>query len=578
MMHNQDNLSSKSDLFKKPGSTTLFSAPSFKWSLIRQSFAGESSTVTDIISPDKSLAEILSEIFLKMPLKIFLLAIILLVLLPLAIIIGPLIVGTARFIQNIELIYFRARDNEILLEYQYQPTKTVFKQTIEVIDPVLKTAFFPLYLWGLGINVIIGAAVYPKAFLNPFKSLRRDKSCNMVLTNRDISEFKEEKPIYILSHKSILSHKRLYYINLDGQILKIKTKDFERITNLFSKSLNKVIAASKEDLATITELTGHMQHMPLFPLKDNNQFIVREFNIGMPDGAILKTCEIRHKDTEDANDIPHIIYFAGNRSTVLRYENAIMADALKIKAKVIGFHHSSFGQSGVLMSDGEVWHKPAASHHTLVEEAIAQVQRLLDKGVPAGKITLYGHSLGGTIATAVAYHFHNLQKPQRIFIFNDRSLITPTAFATGIILPEKNRPNRPWLIRDYIRFGLAKGLQPVFKTVVMLSGWDFDVSYFAKIPEAYRQYLLARGKADNGQIITDELIPYQASIHKIDTIKNEYKEWKKKQPESMRDNPHKFYKIIDNESMRLHVINLKDLAREDGTTGQDYWHGFVRRS
>jgi len=560
MMYNQDNLSSKSDLFKTPGSTTFVSAPSFKWSLIRQYFSGE------------SLAEILSEIFLKMPLKIFLLAIIMLVLLPLAIIIGPFIVGTARFIQNMELMYFRARDNEIQLEYQYKPIKTLFKQTIGVISPVLKTALFPLYLWGLGINVIIGAVVYPQAFLNPFKSLRHDKSCKMVLTNDDISKFKEEKPIYILSHE------RLYYINLDGRIIKIKTKDIERITNLFSKSLNEVIAASKEDLATITEFTGHMHEIPSFPLKYNNQFIVREFNIGISSGAILKTCEIRHIDTEDVTDTPHIIYFAGNSSTVLRYENAIMVDALQMKAKVIGFHHSSFGQSGVLMSNGEVCHKPAASHHTLVEEAIAQVQRLLDKGVPAEKITLYGHSLGGTIATAVAYHFHNLQKPQRVFIFNDRSLITPTAFATGIILPEKNKPNRPWLIKDYIRFGLAKGLQPIFKTFVMLSGWDFDVSYFAKIPAAHRQYLLARGKADNGQIITDELIPYQASIHKIDTIKNEYKEWKKKQPESMRDNPHKFYKIIANESMRLHVINLKDIAREDGTTGQDYWHRFVRRS
>ena len=496
---------------------------------------------------------------------------------PTLLVITPSIIGVARVIQNTRLWLLRTKEKPTSLAYSYQPNASLLKQALtkisQVISPFLKIAFFPLYVWGLGVNVIIGYVIYPKSFVNPFKSLRyNNRPCQLFQITEDTTsetekKLNDERPIFILKENT------LYYKSADNRNYEVVGFDTTTVAPIFANSRNKLTIASKEDLNSLP--CPNTQDS--FPFIDKNQFIVKEFAIGMPNSVQLQTCEIQHKSAADNRETPCIIYFGGNGATFLNYKDAIIADALTLNARVIGFHHSSFGRSGVVMANGDIWHQPVSSHRTLVEEGIAQVQRLLDSGVPAEKITLYGHSLGGTIATAVAYHFHHLKIPQCIYVFNDRSLTSPTAFITAAIAPEKPIQHSQRLTKDHMRIALAWVLQPIIKLTVMLSGWDFDASSFAKIPEEYRQYLVVRGKTDKGNVITDEIIPDGASVRHLNQVKEEYKTWKGAQPADKKYNPHKFYKTA-NESQLSHECGLSELTNRGEMTGQEYWHAFVRRS
>lgn len=73
----------------------------------------------------------------------------------------------------------------------------------------------------------------------------------------------------------------------------------------------------------------------------------------------------------------------------------------------------------------------ASSETKLINAGKAQVQRLLDKEIPANKITLYGHSLGGAIATIVAASYHKEKQP--VSLINDRSFSKVSDVASGFI-------------------------------------------------------------------------------------------------------------------------------------------------
>ena len=109
---------------------------------------------------------------------------------PTLLVITPSIIGVARVIQNTRLWLLRTKEKPTSLAYSYQPNASLLKQALtkisQVISPFLKIAFFPLYVWGLGVNVIIGYVIYPKSFVNPFKSLRyNNRPCQLFQITED---------------------------------------------------------------------------------------------------------------------------------------------------------------------------------------------------------------------------------------------------------------------------------------------------------------------------------------------------------------------------------------------------------
>jgi len=282
------------------------------------------------------------------------------------------------------------------------------------------------------------------------------------------------------------------------------------------------------------------------------------------------------RKVKETPDMPHIIYFGGNGCDFMSYSSKIADDVRILKAKVIGFHHSGFGNSGCAMKDGTLRHVPILSFSTLVAEGIAQVERLLAKGVPAGKITLYGHSLGGTIATAVAIHFHLQNPPKKIKIFNDRSFSSTTDFAMAALLPSvdnKQEKKTPPAIGQRIRRGIqvffAYLLKPLIKLVLILSDWDIDASGFSKIDARFRDYIVVRGRDKKNNLMNDEVIPYGASIHKLGPINAESKRFK--QTHLGRD----LHKYVGNDF--FHNTPLSKLINSNCSTGRERFNHFVLR-
>lgn len=224
------------------------------------------------------------------------------------------------------------------------------------------------------------------------------------------------------------------------------------------------------------------------------------------DGAHLDTFEVVHKSQESLSPTQqkYIISLVGNG---MRYEDIIgemKSDAKALNANVVGFNLRGVGQS-----TGRT-----KSKDDLITDGIAQVQRLLDKGVLPQNITLKGHSLGAGVASMVAEHFHKLGQP--INVFSSRSFSSITNFVVGHIRLE--RDNRGLAVgHKENRFGIILGtlLKPLIKVLVSLVNWEIDAgSAFKSIPEANREYMVVRSsKVIRGDRIDDAVIPHYASVH-----------------------------------------------------------------
>lgn len=274
---------------------------------------------------------------------------------------------------------------------------------------------------------------------------------------------------------------------------------------------------------------------------DHNQnerlqkYNIRTIAVQMPNNIQLHSCEYSFKahDDNSNSDRPHILYFGGNIATYEVYIDKMLDDAEKLKAKVIGFHHSFSGLSGQLMPDGTMQHVSITSTSMLVQEGIAQVQRLIDEGIPAAKIVLYGHFFGGTTATLVAWHFNQQGIPIRLF--SDRSFSSSSDYVMKQLMPDSNKSQHG------IATAIAHLLRPILEVVLKLT--DFDMSAGAKfqqIPKENRDYTVVRSvnKATH-EVVNDDIVPYSASVHRIDLLRTERKCEEKKNPASK--GRHKFF-------------------------------------
>jgi hypothetical protein len=216
--------------------------------------------------------------------------------------------------------------------------------------------------------------------------------------------------------------------------------------------------------------------------------------IGTHDGATIDTIQLTPL-TEPLNTIEQrrfIIKFNGNGMQYTDALNNYAYDANKLKETVIAFNYRGVGNSK----------KTPGAFQDLVTDGIAQVQRLLDLGVTPKNITLDGLSLGGGVATMVAYHFHQLGK--QIYLWNDRSFASLSKAAAGMLAP-----TLPGLADDLVNSSCESTLWSVMKS----TGWDVDIANAYKaIPSEFKGYMVVAKKSNNSN--GDGVISHKASLHK----------------------------------------------------------------
>jgi hypothetical protein len=231
---------------------------------------------------------------------------------------------------------------------------------------------------------------------------------------------------------------------------------------------------------------------------NESNLICEKHTIITHDGAQLDSLEVNHVDQMalEPKYQKYIINLVGNAMCYELILAEMKKEAQSLQANVIGFNFRGVGQS-----TGKV-----KSKDDLLVDGIAQVQRLLDQGVSSQNITLKGHSLGASIASLVALHFHQLGQP--INVFNSRSFSSLTDFVVGMIRLAFN-DNLGGKILGWV-------LSPLIKFAVSLANWEIDAgSAFKRIPEAFRDYIVVRSRKHirEGRL-DDNVIPHYASIHK----------------------------------------------------------------
>ncbi|MBA3661137.1 MAG: hypothetical protein H0W64_05395 [Gammaproteobacteria bacterium] len=131
------------------------------------------------------------------------------------------------------------------------------------------------------------------------------------------------------------------------------------------------------------------------------------FMVSSVNGAELDTLIIRPNHLK--KNSPYVVYLCGMRGSYTHKIKQYQQRAEQYGHTAICFNYTNVGNS-----TGEVYNEKQ-----LINDGKAQVQRLLDLNIPANKITLYGLSLGGAIATLIVSQFQ--KRGLRIRLINDRS-------------------------------------------------------------------------------------------------------------------------------------------------------------
>lgn len=215
------------------------------------------------------------------------------------------------------------------------------------------------------------------------------------------------------------------------------------------------------------------------------------------DGAVLDTFQITpgKEAVKPLSERYFIVKFNGNHTLLETEYNKFERDARHTHSTVIGFDYRGVGRTSKLT--------PPKCFQDLVTDGIAQVQRLLDQGIDSKHITLDGMSLGGAVATLVAYHFHHKKQP--VYLWVDRSFSSTSKVAAAMVAPTTNPSVDPLTV------GVLRA--PAW-LVTKSSGWEQDIaSAYLAIPEEYKAYInVAKKSAKTGSTGDDIILP-AGSLH-----------------------------------------------------------------
>lgn len=203
---------------------------------------------------------------------------------------------------------------------------------------------------------------------------------------------------------------------------------------------------------------------------------------------------------ENKNDHLHMIHFNGNSGTYHEDSHFVAQNLCEFAKKDKAVTAIQFNYPGVVNSTGHV--DKAAD---LVEAGIAQVQRLLDRGVPADKIALTGSSLGGSISSHVAsFYYSKGIELNGLYVSNTFSSTTNVGLSYVRRVPVVG-PFFGFVLRPLLTFGLWG------------SRWQLDTAaHYTKLPEKMRNYSFVRSPKHirkEYRPTDDPVIDHFASLH-----------------------------------------------------------------
>lgn len=169
-----------------------------------------------------------------------------------------------------------------------------------------------------------------------------------------------------------------------------------------------------------------------------------------------------------------------------------------ISAKNIGCSVVGFNYRGIDYSKGFI-----QSQDDMINDAMAQAQRLIKLGVKPENIAFEGMSLGGAIATITAARMHD--QGFKVSLYNERSYRSLIRLMIGYIMPKSD--SNPWNPLTWLKY-IAVGLTYLFLApIIWMEGWHLDAaSAWDRIPMEYKDYSVARNHTNPEQHDDDDLV------------------------------------------------------------------------
>jgi pimeloyl-ACP methyl ester carboxylesterase len=322
--------------------------------------------------------------------------------------------------------------------------------------------------------------------------------------------------------------------------------------------------------------------------EQQSSLIVHSIFIEMPNQSRLFTCEFTPKNLTDERQAPHIITLWGNLDEFGNHISDISRMITCLNARVIGFHHSNFGFSGIPTQIGTPRPIYPRDQSELVLEGIAQVQRLLDKGIPAKNITLYGHSLGAGIATLVTGYLQQQTPRKLINVYNDRSFSSISDVIINHIIPTYPQSRTPLTHRvkqpliDLLKMTARSFVTAIVKPLLWLSHWDIDAgAVIHRLNHSSWNYSVIRKRLSQSPstYIDDTIITYGGSIHNAPEVKMQ-----RRHRNSTTTTPianhcgrgNKFFPIVH--TINAHTASPSVIINSAGLTAEEHFHEFVHQT
>ena len=225
---------------------------------------------------------------------------------------------------------------------------------------------------------------------------------------------------------------------------------------------------------------------------------IKFFNVATDDGAVLDTVEYSFANDNSTymiccnpRDVNYSLYLKDN------FLKKVSEGAC---AKVIAFNYRGIDRSqGLIITEED-----------LIVDTVAQVNRLIKKGIDASSITLYGFCLGGAVATLAAERLKS--QGINVHLYNDRSFLTIPKFGVGFICPEKGN-----VLISSISSLLSILFFPVISLLTTIGGWEMDAeSAWKSIDNALKKYSVVKTVEDSKLNQFDGIINTSASISRLD--------------------------------------------------------------
>lgn len=219
------------------------------------------------------------------------------------------------------------------------------------------------------------------------------------------------------------------------------------------------------------------------------------YTLETPDKAILESVQVSNPDEQmkPMSERKFIITCMARNQNYMFWLKDFYTSATNIGCTVIGFNYR-----GIDYSEGF-----AITHHAIVNDSLAQAQRLLELGVKPENIAFEGMSLGGATATISAAEMHD--KGFKVKLYNERSYRSLIRLIVGYVMPASN--SNPWNPINWFKYLVVGLCYITIAPIIRFIGWHIDAaSAWDRIPSQYKDYSVARNHQNPEQYDDDDLV------------------------------------------------------------------------